>query len=509
MKLCQQFYETDRKGGFTKRDLFMIVDQIFAQFNELFNAPTLIPENIPKYTEDEIRELCQSSVDTLNDQSTILKIDVPVVIVGDIHGSLDDLMRLIKMFGKPPERNYLFLGDYVDRGDYSLPVIEYLLASVCKYPNHVWMIRGNHEFSHINRVYGFYDEIIANGDNEIIWEYFQEVFYYLPLAAIVFDKIFCVHGGLSPRLLDLSELRALSRPLPNYINLPLVSDLVWSDPTDECPEYAANQRGSGVLFGTNAVTKFLEENQMSLIVRGHQCTANGVHAFANSMGVTVFSCSDYSGIEKNKCGAFEVESLSDISIYSLAKAPVGFTKEVIHMQIKQSEPGLELFKKKKTIKTPNKVRISTQPNSPVKKETDVSNPVTNHAVVPNIPKKITTTKHTPNASNSGHANSTRTINQNPLNPKLVSLSYIGNSHNISIPIHYKATIVNKPQSRTPEQHLPMKKDFSSPNLSEHESFKMSAGGIPTIKNVTRKSTSVERIPKRSGSQTRAPRYPTK
>ena len=479
----------------------MITDTIFAQFNELFSAATLDPEKIPHYTEEEIRDLCQASVDTLNEQSTIIKIDVPVVIVGDIHGSLDDLMRLIKMFGKPPVRNYLFLGDYVDRGDYSVPVIEYLLACVCKYPDHVWLIRGNHEFSHINRVYGFYEEIISNGENEIIWEYFQEVFYYLPLAAIVFDKIFCVHGGLSPNLVNLTELENLYRPLPNYINLPLVSDLVWSDPTDDLPEFAANQRGSGVLFGNDAVKRFLNDNNLQLIVRGHQCTANGVHAFANSMGVTVFSCSDYSGFEKNKCGAFQVDALNDISIFSLTKASVGFTKDVIRMQLKQNEPGLEMFKKKKTLKAPAKVRISTQPNSPIKREGETSSSV-------NLPtaKKVNTTTlvnsaaHAKTNTNTGVSN---TPTQSPLNPKLVSLSYIGQGHSISIPVHIKSPVMNKPHSRTPEQRLPMKKEFSSPNFTEHDSFR-SIQGVPTIKSVTRKSTSVERAPKRSGSQTRIP-----
>ena len=479
----------------------MITDTIFAQFNELFSAATLDPEKIPHYTEDEIRDLCQASVDTLNEQSTIIKIDVPVVIVGDIHGSLDDLMRLIKMFGKPPVRNYLFLGDYVDRGDYSVPVIEYLLACVCKYPDHVWLIRGNHEFSHINRVYGFYEEIISNGNNEIIWEYFQEVFYYLPLAAVVFDKIFCVHGGLSPNLINLNELDNLSRPLPNYINLPLVSDLVWSDPTDDLQEFAANQRGSGVLFGNEAVRRFLSENNLQLIVRGHQCTANGVHAFANSMGVTVFSCSDYSGIEKNKCGAFQVDALNDISIYSLSKSSDGFTKEVIRMQLKQNAPGLEMFKKKKAIKAPSKVRIATQPNSPtVKREVETASSVN----LPNAGKKIATSTY---VSSAAHAKSntntgiSNTSNQSPLNAKLVSLSYIGQSHPISIPVHYKSPMMNKPHSRTPEQRLPMKKDYSSPNFTDHDSFR-NIPGVPAIKSVTRKSTSVERAPKRSGSQSR-------
>ena len=339
----------------------MIIDTILNDFDDIFSHQSLEGAEIMVYAEEEIKELCQEAVNSFGSQPTIVRIDKPVIIIGDIHGSLDDLMRIIKLFGKPPETNYLFLGDYVDRGQFSVPVIEYLLAIACKYPDHVWLLRGNHEFSHINRVYGFYEEIIESVESELAWEYFQEVFYYLPLAAIVFDKVFCVHGGLSPNLVNLNELENLSRPIPNYLNLPLVSDLVWSDPTEETPEFAVNQRGSGVLFGNSAVERFLVENKMQLIVRGHQCTANGVHSFANSMGVTVFSCSDYSGVEKNKCGAFNINSLTDITIYSLTKAEGGgFTKDTIRMQVKDGAPGIEIIPKKKKKAMTQKLKITIQ-----------------------------------------------------------------------------------------------------------------------------------------------------
>ena len=368
----------------------MIVDYIISQFHEIFSGPSLVSSEIPRLSDEENKELCQSSVNVLSLQSTVIHIKDPVVIIGDIHGSLDDLMRIIKMFGKPPETNYLFLGDYVDRGSYSLPVIQYLLALICKYPSHVWLLRGNHEFSHINRVYGFFDEMIATGSTEVEWEYFQEVFYYLPLAAIVLNKIFCVHGGLSPSLININELEQLKRPIPNYINMSMVSDLVWSDPVDEIPEFAVNQRGSGVLFGHVAVRRFLNDNKLQLIVRGHQCTANGVHAFANAMGVTVFSCSDYSGVEKNKCGAVQINSLSDITIYSLTKSLSGFTKETVKMMLKQNEPGIDLFKKKKiktTTPVPQTKPLYTNQNSNTK---DASDPPLDNGVSTPIIKRNTT-----------------------------------------------------------------------------------------------------------------------
>ena len=319
-----------------------ILDQIIMEFDELIAAPDFSCAKIPQFETNIIKELCQCSLQLFKGQPTILRLDVPIVIIGDIHGSLDDLVQLIKYFGKPGETKYLFLGDYVDRGDCSVPVITYLLANACKFPDSVFLIRGNHEFMHINRVYGFYDEVIAMGSSEIVWEYYQEVFYYLPLAAVVQESIFCVHGGLSPLLKNIEMLENLERPLPTYLDVPLVADLVWSDPTDEAPEFDVNQRGSGVLFGAASVRRFLEMNKFQLLVRAHQCTQNGVRAFANSMGITVFSCSDYSGTEKNKCGAMHVRSLSEIEIFSFTKRMCGFSKESVCMCIHPGMLGLVL-----------------------------------------------------------------------------------------------------------------------------------------------------------------------
>ena len=317
------------------------LDMMIAAFDSVLTSSSLEDASIPQFDQSEIKKLCLFSLDLFNSQSTVIRINDPVVIVGDLHGSLDDLARLIRHFGKPPETKYLFLGDYVDRGDFSVPVLTYLLALACRYPESVYLIRGNHEFSHINRVYGFYDEILATGESELTWEFFQEVFYYMPLAAIVQESIFCVHGGLSPSLNNIKRLENLQRPIPNYFTDQVVADIVWSDPSDDIDEYDINQRGSGVLFGSYAIKSFLKDNQFQLLVRAHQCTKNGVEIFGNSMGLTVFSCSDYAGDEKNKCGACFVHTLDDIEIYSFTRIGTEFRKEVMKMKLPKGELGLQ------------------------------------------------------------------------------------------------------------------------------------------------------------------------
>ncbi|ELV13721.1 Serine/threonine-protein phosphatase PP1-beta catalytic subunit [Tupaia chinensis] len=133
------------------------------------------------------------------------------LLEGDIHGQYTDLLRLFEYGGFPPEANYLFLGDYVDRGKQSLETICLLLAYKIKYPENFFLLRGNHECASINRIYGFYDEC-KRRFNIKLWKTFTDCFNCLPIAAIVDEKIFCCHGGLSPDLQSMEQIRRIMRP---------------------------------------------------------------------------------------------------------------------------------------------------------------------------------------------------------------------------------------------------------------------------------------------------------
>lgn len=134
-----------------------------------------------------------------------------VQICGDIHGQYYDLLRLFEYGGFPPEANYLFLGDYVDRGKQSLETICLLLAYKIKYPENFFILRGNHECASINRIYGFYDEC-KRRYNIKLWKTFTDCFNCLPIAAIIDEKIFTMHGGLSPDLNSMEQIRRVMRP---------------------------------------------------------------------------------------------------------------------------------------------------------------------------------------------------------------------------------------------------------------------------------------------------------
>ena len=135
-------------------------------------------------------------------QPVCIELDAPVKICGDIHGQLFDLLRLFEFGGFPPESNYLFLGDYVDRGKHSLETITLLLCYKIKYPENFFLLRGNHETGVVNKMYGFYDDCVRKY-NVRMYKIFSDVFNTMPLSAIVGNKILCMHGGISPELTDL------------------------------------------------------------------------------------------------------------------------------------------------------------------------------------------------------------------------------------------------------------------------------------------------------------------
>ncbi|CAM9996974.1 unnamed protein product, partial [Ectocarpus sp. 13 AM-2016] len=213
-------------------------------------------------------------------------------ICGDIHGQFYDLVELFKVGGECPDKNYLFLGDFVDRGYYSVETFLLLLALKVRYPDRITLIRGNHESRQITQVYGFYDECLRKYGSVNVWRYCTDIFDYLSLSAIIDDKIFCVHGGLSPSIntLDQASLLVLDRK-QEVPHDGAMCDLLWSDP-EEIDGWGLSPRGAGYLFGGDVVDKFNETNDLQLIARAHQLVMEGHRSMFNSL-VTVWSAPNY------------------------------------------------------------------------------------------------------------------------------------------------------------------------------------------------------------------------
>lgn len=140
--------------------------------------------------ESEVKALCDRAKEILSNETNVVKVESPITICGDIHGQFYDLMELLKVGGECPETNYLFMGDFVDRGFYSVETFLLLLALKVRYPDRVTLIRGNHESRQITQVYGFYDECLRKYGSVNVWRYCTDIFDYISLAAIIDDKIF-------------------------------------------------------------------------------------------------------------------------------------------------------------------------------------------------------------------------------------------------------------------------------------------------------------------------------
>jgi len=206
-------------------------------------------------TEQEVKALCLKARDIFVEESNVQIVYPPVMLCGDIHGQFYDLKELFRIGGECPETNYLFMGDFVDRGFYSVETFLLLLALKVRYPDRIYLLRGNHESRQITQVYGFYDECLKKYGTVNVWRYCTDIFDYLSLSAIVGGQVFCVHGGLSPSLKSVDDIKTLERK-QEVPHEGAMCDLLWSDP-EEIESWGLSPRGAGYLFGKD-VTKKME-----------------------------------------------------------------------------------------------------------------------------------------------------------------------------------------------------------------------------------------------------------
>mmetsp|Transcript_15760 Transcript_15760/g.22412 ORF Transcript_15760/g.22412 Transcript_15760/m.22412 type:complete len:566 (-) Transcript_15760:114-1811(-) len=265
------------------------------------------PGTLVSLAESEIRLICQCIRPVLLSQPMLLELEAPLKICGDVHGQFTDLLRLFEYGGFPPASNYLFLGDYVDRGKQSLETICLLFCYKIQYPENFFILRGNHESAGINRIYGFYDECKRRYSIKL-WKIFSDVFNCLPVSALVDEKILCMHGGLSPEMESLQQIADLQRPC-DVPDVGLMCDLLWSDPDTGIHGWAENDRGVSFVFGADVVAAFLEKHDLDLLVRAHQVVEDGYEFFAGRRLVTLFSAPNYCGEFDNAGGMISVDEV--------------------------------------------------------------------------------------------------------------------------------------------------------------------------------------------------------
>uniref|UniRef100_A0A8R1HJ86 SER_THR_PHOSPHATASE domain-containing protein n=1 Tax=Caenorhabditis japonica TaxID=281687 RepID=A0A8R1HJ86_CAEJA len=265
-------------------------------------TPTMVDVVV---TKEEVRIISNYAAASFASQNSLMRIteeQLPICVVGDLHGHLSNLRDLFSINGPPGVSRYVFLGDYVDRGRQGLETAMLLFAYHCLHPDHLFLCRGNHEDYNTTLTYGFYDEcrLKEPKKGDLVWLHVINAFNHLPFAALLFDKVLCMHGGISPHITKLDDIDCIARPtfIPAF---GLACDLVWSDPEDSKNiGWSLSARGISFSYDDVTIEKFCEANGLDLIVRAHQISSDmikGGHKWhANGRMVTIFSAANYLGM---------------------------------------------------------------------------------------------------------------------------------------------------------------------------------------------------------------------
>lgn len=289
-----------------------------------------MPLDVDKYLEKAWKGEAQNDLaykaitlavkDILLREENVRILRAPISVVGDIHGQFFDQLELFRIGGSPPYTNYLFLGDYVDRGGHSVEVITLLSLLKLKYPERVTLIRGNHETRNISQNYGFYMECNTKFGAVTVWEYYTDMFDFQPIAAVIDSTIFAVHGGLSPSVETMSEISEINR----FQEIPQEGafiDLMWSDPDPDSNGFSVSPRGAGYYFGKDIVNKFLHVNNLKGIVRAHQQCMEGYMLHFDAKLATVWSAPNYTYRFQNVASILEINEALQLHFNLFWEAP--------------------------------------------------------------------------------------------------------------------------------------------------------------------------------------------
>jgi len=311
-----------------------------------------------------ILQLIEECLVIVKEQPIICKIKAPVKIFGDIHGQYNDLMRFFDLWRGPTDASlggdiesfdYVFLGDYVDRGCYGLEVICLLMALKVKYPLQIHLLRGSHEDRFINNTLGFSEECAERLSEDIsdpnsVFQIINRFFTWLPLAAVINDKVICIHGGVGSSLNSIEDIRKLKRPLEvvhevSTLEQQILIDILWSDPTESDEELGISQNlvrdpkglGSIYNFGPDRVEQFLKQNNLQLMIRGHECVMDGFERFTKGQLITVFSAADYCNKYKNAGAVLFIEK--DLKVVPKLIYPIDLATQSAWMNINITPPA--------------------------------------------------------------------------------------------------------------------------------------------------------------------------
>ncbi|KAI2470269.1 Metallo-dependent phosphatase-like protein [Annulohypoxylon bovei var. microspora] len=272
-----------------------------------------------RLTDEQALWIIKQGTDLLRAEPNLLEMDAPITVCGDVHGQYYDLMKLFEVGGDPAETRYLFLGDYVDRGYFSIECVLYLWCLKIHYPKTLWLLRGNHECRHLTDYFTFKLEC-KHKYSEAIYEACMESFCSLPLAAVMNKQFLCIHGGLSPELHTLDDLRNIDR-FREPPTQGLMCDILWADPLEDFGQEKTSEyfmhnhvRGCSYFFSYPAACAFLEKNNLLSIIRAHEAQDAGYRMYRKTRTtgfpsvMTIFSAPNYLDVYNNKAAVLKYEN---------------------------------------------------------------------------------------------------------------------------------------------------------------------------------------------------------
>uniref|UniRef100_A0A0N5BYL0 Serine/threonine-protein phosphatase n=1 Tax=Strongyloides papillosus TaxID=174720 RepID=A0A0N5BYL0_STREA len=261
------------------------------------------------FSESEIIELCLRARESFWASPMLAKIDPPCHVFGDIHGQYEDLLAQLHNIGYPPKSRLVFLGDYVDRGSFSIECAMLLFSLKVRYPNDIILVRGNHESRPVTMHYGFYTECERRYSKKV-YDAFMDAFCSMPISVLIGNTILGMHGGISEDISSIQQLEQMSRPYEIPIFGP-ASHFTWSDPDPDSGGFDESPRGAGFLFNEQALAEFLNLHNLQLVVRGHQVVKNGFEFFGERKLATIFSAPNYK--KKNTAAVMYVSKQFEIT----------------------------------------------------------------------------------------------------------------------------------------------------------------------------------------------------
>lgn len=275
-----------------------------------------------RLTEKQALFIIRKGTKLFRGERNVLHVPAPVTVCGDIHGQYYDLMKLFEVGGDPATTHYLFMGDYVDRGYFSIECVLYLWSLKIWYPNTMFFLRGNHECRHLTNYFTFRKEC-EHKYSKKVYDACMDSFDALPLAAIMNKQFFCVHGGLSPELRTINDIEKINR-FQEPPTRGLMCDLLWSDPHEDfgdepdvvaISKYVHNSvRGCSYFYTYAATCDFLKRNNLLSVIRAHEAQDAGYRTYKKTTAtgfpslMTIFSAPNYLDAYNNKAAILKYEN---------------------------------------------------------------------------------------------------------------------------------------------------------------------------------------------------------